>query len=212
MRLIEVDDFLAPFCGFGIDAVVLQHKEATKAWMLNLPVLRNYTTGELIYLVSTVTRTIPFYLLRAIPHCRVINEGADAFRVGYNGSIVGAPIPKGDIIFEGKAKLASASTIPYYGFGLRVFPYAEEREDRMSLRLLTVPVPAFVRNLPAIWRGEYHDPKIISDFLVEDVTIEFDPPTPFQIGGDPHGVLSSARMRLSKDPIELVDFYAPPRE
>jgi diacylglycerol kinase family enzyme len=211
MRLIEVDDFLSPFCGFGVDAVVLQHKEATKAWMLNLPVVGKYVTGEMIYAMSTFTRTIPYYVVRPMPHCRVINEGADAYHVGYNGSIIGAPIPKGSVIFEGKAKIVCCSTIPYYGFGFRIFPYAEEREDRMSLRVSTVPVPTFLRNFPAIWRGNYHNPKIIEDFLVEDVTIEIDPPTPFQIGGDPHGTRERARMRLSPDPVQLVDFYAPPR-
>ena len=210
MRLIEIDDLLSPFCGFGIDAVVLHHKEATKAWMLKTPVLKEYTTGELTYLMSTLTRTIPYFAFRSMPHCRVINEGADAYHVGYNGSIIGAPIPKGSVIYEGKAKIVCCSTIPYYGFGFRIFPYAEEREDRMSLRVSTVPIPTFVRNFPAIWRGEYHNPKIIEDFLVEDVSIEVDPPTPFQIGGDPHGTRPSARMRLSPDPVELVDFYAPP--
>lgn len=210
MRLIEVDDFLSPFCGFGIDAVVLQHKDATKAWMLNTPVLKKYTTGEMIYAVSAFTRTIPYYMFQSMPHCRIINEGADAYHVGYNGSIIGAPIPKGSVIYEGKIKLVCCSTIPYYGFGFRIFPYAEEREDRMSLRLTTIPVPTFVRNFPTIWRGEYHNPKIIEDFLVEDVTIELDPPTAFQIGGDPHGTREKARMRLSPDPVDLVDFYAPP--
>jgi diacylglycerol kinase family enzyme len=211
MRLIEADDFLSPFCGFGIDAVVLHHKELTKEWMLNLPVVGKYVTGEMIYAMSTFTRTFPFYMIHAMPHCRIINEGADAFHVGYNGSFIGAPIPKGSVIFEGKVKLASCSTIPYYGFGFRIFPYAEEREDRMALRVSTVPVPTFIRNFPAIWRGEYHNPKVIEDFLVEDVTIEIDPATPFQIGGDSHGTRSRVRMRLSPEPIELVDFYAPPR-
>ena len=161
--------------------------------------------------MSTLTRTFPSYLVRPVPHCRVINEGADAFRIGYNGQIIGAPIPKGSVVFEGKVKLCCASTIPYYGFGLRVFPYAEEREDRMSLRLSTVTVPQFVSNLGAIWRGELQDPKIITDFLVEDVTIEMDPPTSFQIGGDAAGTHRSQRVRLAKEPIQLVDFYAPPR-
>lgn len=210
MRLVEVDDLLAPFCGFGIDAVVLHHKEATKEWMTKVPVLRRLATGEAIYAVSTFTRTFPSFLVRPVPHCRVINEGADAYRIGYNGSIIGAPIPKGSVLFEGKAKIASVSTIPYYGFGLRVFPFAEERPDRMSLRISTISVPQFVRNFSAVWRGEFHDPKILTDFLVEDITVEFDPPTPFQIGGDPHGILSRVRMRLSPDPIDLVDFYAPP--
>ncbi len=210
MRLIEVDDFVSPFCGFGVDAVVLQHKDATKAWMLSLPVLKRFATGEMIYAVSSITRTVPYYVFRSMPHCRVINEGADAYHVGYNGSIVGAPIPKGAVIYEGKTRIACCSTIPYYGFGFRMFPYAEEREDRMNLRLSTAPVPAFVRHFREIWSGKYHNPKTVEDFLVEDVTIEIDPPTPFQIGGDSHGTRTSARMRLSPNPIELVDFYAPP--
>ena len=210
LRLIEVDDLLAPFCGFGIDAVVLHHKEATKQWMYKVPVVRRFATGEGIYVVSSITRTLPSFLVRPVPHCRVINEGSEAFRIGYNGSIVGAPIPKGSVMYEGKAKIASVSTIPYYGFGLRAFPFAEERNDRMNLRISTIGVPAFVANMRSVWRGEYHDPRVLSDFLVDDITVEFDPPTPFQIGGDPHGVLARMRMRLSPEPVELVDFYAPP--
>ncbi|MBI5533578.1 MAG: hypothetical protein HY898_12740 [Deltaproteobacteria bacterium] len=211
MRLIEADGLLSPFCGYGIDAVVLQDKEATKKWMLKVPFLRHYTTGELIYLVSTLSRTFPQYMFREIPHCRITNEGGDAFRIGYNGRIVGSPIPKGSVVFEGKAKIAAASTIPYYGFGFRIFPFADEREDRMSLRISTVSVPTFVANFPSIWRGEYQDPNVISDFLVDDVTIEMDPPTPFQIGGDFHGVKDKVRITLGKEPVQLVDYYAPPR-
>jgi len=210
MRLIEVNGVLSPFCGFGLDATILEHKEATKAWMHDLPVLGKYVTGEMIYVMTVLTRTIPHFAICPMPHFRVINEGADAYRVGYNGAIIGAPFPKGSVIFEGNMRICCCSTIPYYGFGFRVFPYAEERVDRMNLRLSTLPVPTFLRHLPSLWRGEYHNPKVIEDFLVEDITVEVDPPTPLQAGGDPHGTKTSARMRLSPDPIELVDFYAPP--
>jgi diacylglycerol kinase family enzyme len=212
MRLIEADGLLSPFCGFGIDAEVLQDKEFTKKWMGKVPVLRNYTTGELTYIVSTLSRTFPTYLFRAIPHCRITNEGGDAFRIGYNGRVIGSPIPKGSVVFEGKARIAALSSIPYYGFGLRLFPYAEEREDRLHLRVSTCGVPTFVANLGAIWRGEFQDPRVITDFLVEDVTVEMDPPTSFQIGGDFHGVKSKVRLTLGKEPVHLVDFYAPPRD
>lgn len=211
MRLIDSGGLLSPFCGFGIDAVVLQDKEFTKRWMNKVPVLRHHTTGELIYFVSTVTRTFPTYMVRAIPHCRITNAGGDAFRIGYNGRVIGSPIPKGSVVFEGKAKIVAVSTIPYYGFGFRLFPYAEEREDRMHLRLSTVTVPTFVANFTGIWTGTYQDPRVITDFLVEDVIVEMDPPTPFQIGGDFHGVKGDMRLTLGKDPVELVDFYAPPR-
>ena len=149
--------------------------------------------------------------MRSTPHCRIINEGADAYRIGYHGQVVGAPIPKGSIVYEGKAKLASASTIPYYGFGFRFFPFADEREDRMNLRVTTISVAAFIANFPSIWRGEFRDPNVVTDFLVQDITFEMDPPTPFQIGGDFLGVKDKVRITLSKDPIQLVDYYAPPR-
>jgi len=211
MRLIEVDGMLAPFCGFGIDANVLQDKEATKKWMLKVPVLKNYTTGELIYAVSTFTRTFPSYAFKSMAHCRVINEGSDAYRIGYNGQIIGSPIPKGTVLYEGRSNITAASTIPYYGFGFRISPYAEEREDRMALRIATISVPMFVANFKAIWRGEFQDPRILTDFLVDDVTVEMDPPTAFQIGGDFHGVKSRVRIKLA-EPVQLVDFYAPPRQ
>ena len=34
-------------------------------------------------------------LFRRTPHCRVINNGADAFRIGDKGKVLGAPIRKG---------------------------------------------------------------------------------------------------------------------
>jgi hypothetical protein len=42
------------------------------------------------------------------------------------------------------------------------------------------------------------------------VTIEMDPPTSFQVGGDVRGERPRARVRLT-EPIRIVDFYAPPR-
>jgi diacylglycerol kinase family enzyme len=149
--------------------------------------------------------------LRPVPRVRVVNEGAEAFRVGEHGHVVGPPIATGEVIFEGKARFASVSTIPYYGFGFRCFPFADERPDRMNLRISTINTFALVANFPAIWRGDYDDPKIVSDFLVEDVTIETTPETEFQIGGDPKGKRKKVRVRLSPDPIRLVDFYAPPQ-
>ena len=209
VRLVEVENQLAPFCGFGVDAVVLTDYEAVKRSLLKSP-LKRLAGGPVAYAISSVTRSIPSYFFREVPHCRVINEGADAYRLGAQGSVVGLPIPKGEVIYEGPARIAAVSTIPYYGFGFRAFPYAEEREDRMNLRIATItPVP-FVRNFRAIWRGEYENPSYIVDYLVEDCTVELDPPTPFQVGGDAKGMRTRVRATLSPTRIRLVDFYAPP--
>ena len=46
---------------------------------------------------------------------------------------------------------------------------------------------------------------------MEEISIETDPETEFQIGGDPVASDRRVRLRLSPEPIRLVDFYAPPR-
>lgn len=209
VRLIEVEDFIAPFCGFGADAVVLADYADVKA-KLSKTVLKRVAPGLISYAIAATTRSLPSYFFRRMPHCRIVNDAGDAYRVGGKGRLMGRPIPKGETIYEGPIRLCAVSTIPYYGFGFRMFPYAEERADRMHLRVSTItPIP-FVRNFRAIWRGEYADPAIVFDYLVEAITIEMDPPTAFQIGGDPRGDRSRVHAVLSPQPIRLVDFYAPP--
>lgn len=209
LRLIEVDGLIAPFAGFGVDAIVLQDYETVKRQLQNT-LLAPIAPGPLSYAVASLTRSIPSYFFRAMPHCRVINDGADAYRIGSKGAPTGRPIPKGETIYEGPIRIAAVSTIPYYGFGFRAFPYAEDRPDRMSLRICTIaPIP-FVANFRSIWRGEYENPSNMFDWLVEAVTMELDPPTPFQIGGDPFGERSHVSAVLSPTAIRLVDYYAPP--
>lgn len=209
LRLVEAEEVLSPFCGFGIDAVMLRDYASVKSALARGP-LKRLAPGPVAYAVAATTMTIPRYVVRRTPHCRVINEGGAAFRVGEKGSIVGAPIPPGAVIYEGPAKVASVGTIPYYGFGFRFFPYAEDRPDQMHLRISNISSAMFVARFPAIWRGEYEDLKTTFDYFVDDVTIEMDPPTSFQIGGDVRGERRRVRVRLT-EPIRIVDFYAPPR-
>src|SRR6185436_18590826 len=91
VRFVEVEDLIAPFAGFGVDAVVLSDYELVRKRLLQTP-LRPVAAGPLSYVVSTMTRSLPSYFLRPVPHCRIVNDGADAFRVGSKGSIVGPPI------------------------------------------------------------------------------------------------------------------------
>jgi diacylglycerol kinase family enzyme len=208
LRLVEVEGTLSPFCGFGIDANVLSDYSQTKKLLNKLPLVRGGGVGT--YAIAATTRTIPGYLLKPTPHCRVVNRGSDVFRVGANGAAAGSAIRAGGVIYEGPATIASLSTIPYYGFGFRMFPHAEERPGKMALRVSTISSFSFTRNFPAIWRGEFYDAKTLFDYWVDDVEIEFDPPTNFQIGGDIVGIRSHIRAKIT-DPLPVVDFYAPPR-
>src|SRR5687767_6405334 len=107
--------------------------------------------------------------------------------------------------------MVAAGSIPYYGFGFRMFPYADDRPDRMHLRIAVITSFEFVANFRPIWRGEYENLETVFDYLVEAVRIEMDPETPFHIGGDAIGDRGEVTLRLQREPLELVDFYAPPR-
>ena len=65
--------------------------------------------------------------------------------------------------------MAAVGAIPYYGFGFRFFPYAEDRADRMQLRISNINPVSFVSNFRPIWRGEYEDLGTTFDYFVEDV-------------------------------------------
>jgi diacylglycerol kinase family enzyme len=209
IRLIEVEGFNAPFCGFGADADVLADYSKVKGTLQKTP-LKRVAPGLLSYGVAAVTRSIPSYFVKRMPHCRIVNTGGEAFRIGAKGAILGRPIARGAVIYEGPMRLCGLSTIPYYGYGFRMFPYAEERPDRMHLRVATMTPLEFMRHFTEIWRGEYDNPSTLFDYLVESMSIELDPPTDFQIGGDPRGKRSRVDIVLSPTAIRLVDFYAPP--
>jgi diacylglycerol kinase family enzyme len=209
MRLIEVEGFIAPFCGLGADALVLADYGKVKNALAKTP-LRRVAPGPLGYILATTTRSIPRFFALKMPHCRVRNDGAEAYRLGAKGAVIGPPIATGQTLYEGPMRICALSTIPYYGYGFRMFPYAEERPDRMNLRIATISPVSFVRHFGEIWRGEYDNPEEVFDYLVDAVTIEVDPESDFQIAGDPRGPRKTISALLSPTPIKLVDFYAPP--
>lgn len=210
ISLIEVQGVLTPFCGFGADALVLKDYEHLKSQVKGTP-LRRLGTGRLGYVVSSLTRSIPRSMLQRPAKCRVINRGRPCYRVGPSGQQQ-CSVAEGEVLFEGDVRLVGAATIPYFGYGFRAFPHAEERPDRMHLRLWNVSTLPFLNNFRDIWRGSYQNPRRMADFLVEKVEIQMDPATPYQIGGDYEGEATSLNIGLAPRRIRLVDFYAPPGE
>ncbi len=209
LPLVEVDDTISPFCGFGVDANVLGHYAQTKKALAKTP-LATLAAGLFGYVISTVTLTLPQYLVKPMPHCRVINRGGDAFRIGKRGALVGSAITSGSVVSEGPATIAAVTTIPYYGFGLRLFPYAEDRPGKMHLRVSNAATVPFVKHVREIWTGDWYDPEYLHDYSVDAIEVEMDPPTAFQIGGDVKGDRQRAEIRLGPS-VRVVDFYAPPR-
>lgn len=206
IHLVRVEGYLTPFTGLGADAQILADYNVTKTSLENTPLAR-LGRGLTGYGVAAVTRSLPTFLYKPIPHLRITNTGADAYPVDPGGIHKKRVIRTGEVLFEGKARMAALSTIPYYGFGMRLFPFAEADPERMNLRVSRVGSPQFLRNIPGIWAGSYHDPKYLQDFLVQKVRIESNAPLDFQIGGDSRGKRSQIDAALTEKPLELVDYY-----
>jgi diacylglycerol kinase family enzyme len=209
LRLIELEDQLTPFAGLGADAIALSHYNAMRELFYKSPWLRYVASGPVVYTASLLGRTVPQYLLKPTIRVRIVNQGAPAIRIGQDSRPVGKPIEKGETIYAGPARLLAFSTIPYWGLGARIFPYAEERADRFSLRVVNFGSLAAVAHVREIWQGTYRSDQL-HDFLVERMVIHCEKPTPLQIGGDVAGMRDHVEVALSRRPIQVVDYYAPP--
>jgi len=206
-RLIEVQGLLTPFAGAGFDALGLKHFHEVRSVLRHLPWVGKRATGALSYAISIPTLTIPELALRPRMEVRIVNRGA-AERLDLNGQPSGAPIEKGEVIFEGPCIAALVSTIPYWGFGARVFPFADGRPaDRFCLRVVATSPLHIAAHMLSAWKGTYRDENLI-DVYAEDVEFEFDRPTAIEIGGDPAGITDSMHARLHPEPVKLIDYSA----
>lgn len=207
IHLVSIEGYLTPFAGIGADAEVLRDYNETKRVLEKTP-FRKVATGPLGYAVAATTRSLPGYLAKKMPQVRVTVESGDAFEVDASGQLVRLGLAPGATLFEGPTRIAALSTIPYVGFGFRLFPYTYLRPDLMQLRVSTMGPVEFLKHLPDIWGGHYKNPASTRDFLVDSIRIEAEPATALQIGGDPHGERSSLVASVSREPVRLVDFYA----
>jgi diacylglycerol kinase family enzyme len=206
-RLIEVQDLLTPFAGAGFDALGLKHFHEVRSIVRHLPWIGKRATGALSYAISIPILTIPELALRPRLEVKIVNRGA-AERLDHEGRPTGAPVEPGEVIFEGACIAALVSTIPYWGFGARVFPFAEHRPaDRFCVRVVATSPAHVAAHMLSAWRGTYRHPNLI-DVYAEEVELQFDKPTPIEIGGDPAGMTNCMRARLHPDPIQLIDYAA----
>jgi diacylglycerol kinase family enzyme len=160
------------------------------------------------YAISIPMLTIPELALRPRMNVRIVNHGA-AERLDRNGQPSGPPIEKGEVIFDGACIAALVSTIPYWGFGVRVFPFADDRPpDRFCLRVVATNPLHVAAHMLSVWKGTYRHDDLI-DVYAEDVELDFDTPTAIEIGGDPAGMTNSMRARLHPEPVKLIDYAAP---
>ncbi len=208
LELLTCDGRRTPFAGVGIDAAVLNDYNWIRTRLAGTP-LERLGLGPAGYGLAVALRSAPRVLLeRRSAYCEIVNVGRPAWRLDATGQRVGRPVRHGELLHAGPCMLAAASTVPYYGLGLRAFPFAEKAEGMMQLRVATkIDVATVLLNLPRIWSGGFSHEGLL-DFHADRVALRFERPMPLQIGGDAEGWRDELTFGMAANSVEIVDFGA----
>jgi diacylglycerol kinase family enzyme len=205
--MIEVLGVRAPFVGVGVDAQLLEDHAAVTRVVDRVPVARRVLGGGARYALSVALRSVPRFIAAERPRAMVTNLGAPAIEMRKTGP-TGREEPAGECLWTGDSTLVAAATIPYFGFGLKMFTFATSRPGRFQLRCGDVGLFEIVRNTPAAFRGDYFSEQV-RDFLCDRVRMELDRDTPVEAGGELLGRKRSFELALGQ-PVALVSL-APAR-
>jgi hypothetical protein len=182
LRLLEVEGTLAPFAGVGVDALALRHFNEVRDVIAKIPVLGRYGRGAL-QLLRGHRGSHPARGAGALarPHARHQRGGGRLPRGGQRAARGPAHPARRDGL-RGAGARGHVFSIPYWGFGSRIFPFADDREDRFNLRIVNLESMDVALHIRSIWNGTFRTPRLV-DFLVDAVRIESDEILPVQIGG-----------------------------
>jgi diacylglycerol kinase family enzyme len=195
-----------PFAGVGVDAAILNDYNWVKSRLAETP-LAGLGVGVAGYGLAVALRSAPRYLRERRPgYCEVVNAGRSAWRLDRRGNRIGRAVEHGELLYAGPCALASASTVPTYGLGLRIFPFAESAPGMFQLRVASrVPVAEVLLQLPRLFSGEFEH-EGLHDFSAERVSLRFERPMPLQIGGDAEGWCDALDFAMAPGAVEVVDF------
>jgi len=180
--LIEVLGVRAPFVGLGVDAQLLEDQRAVGRLVDRVPGARRFVGGAARYAMSVALRSVPRFVVGRRPTAVVTNLGAPAIEMAAAGP-TGRERAAGELLWRGACTLVAGATIPFFGFGLRMFAFAEARRDRFHLRCGDPGLAEIVWNTPAAFRGAYFSDRV-RDFLCDRVAIELDAEAPIEAGGE----------------------------
>lgn len=208
LPLIQALGVRAPFVGVGVDALLIEDHELVDRVVDRVPVARRLIGGATRYALSVAVRSLPRFATGTRPHAVVTNLGSPAIEMRRTGP-TGREEPAGEVLWKGACTLVAGATIPYFGFGLKMFAFATTRHDRFHLRCGDTSLFEILRSAPAAFRGEYFS-EHVSDFLCDRVAIELDQETAIEAGGELLGRRNHVELAMSA-PVTIVALDNSPR-
>ncbi len=177
--LVEVVGVRAPFVGMGLDAMLLEDNQTIGRAIDRIP--GNRLVGGAARYALSVLRSVPRFATATRPIATVTNLGSAVEMTKHGPS--GRSFPKNVVIWKGAVTLVAAATIPFFGFGLKMFAFANAQPGKFHLRCGDVGLLEIVRNTPAAFRGDYFSDNV-RDFLCDHVRIDLDQETAIEAGGE----------------------------
>jgi diacylglycerol kinase family enzyme len=206
--MIEVLGVRAPFVGMGVDAQLLEDHEAIGRVVDRVPVARRVLGGASRYALSVALRSVPRFAAGGRPEATVTNLGAPAIEMQKDGA-TGRREPHGTVLWRGSCTLVAASTIPFFGFGLKMFAFTQSRTGTFHLRCGDAGLFEIMRNTRSAFRGEYFSDHV-TDYLCDRVAIRLDREAAIEAGGELLGRRNHVELSLSPA-ITMVALDNPPR-
>jgi diacylglycerol kinase family enzyme len=195
LPLIEMLGVRAPFAGMGVDTMLLEDNARVAKTVDRVPGGR-FVSGRARYALSVALRTMPRFAMSDRPIATVTNLGSPAIEMTREGPS-GRTIPANKIMWKGAVSLVAAATIPFFGFGMKMFAFTDTQPGRFHLRCGDVSLFEMVRSMPAAFRGDYFSDKV-HDFLCDRVHIELDTETAVEAGGELLGRRTQVEIALGR--------------
>ena len=199
--MLDVLGVRAPFFGMGVDAQLLEDQEAVGRIVDRVPGAKRLVGGATRYALSVATRSIPRFATAKRPNAVVTNLGTPALEMSREGP-TGRTLPTGSVMWNGAVTLVAGATIPFFGFGLKMFAFAGSHAGRFHLRCGDVGLFEILRNTPAAFRGDYFSDNV-RDFLCERVAVELDRDAAVEAGGELLGKRRRVELAIGA-PVTLV--------
>ncbi len=202
--LLDCDGTLTHFAGSGWDADILD--EYKKQLAVSKGPAYRVNKSVYGYLTATLFRTAPKTIIQGRPHVLIENLGDEVFTMTADRKLLKlAGVKHGDVLYEGVASVAAASTCPEFGYGFRAFPFAERLLGTINVRVYDRHALAAIASIPKLWRGE-HPLRGMHDWFATHVRMTFSRPVPVQVGGDAVGMRRSIELRYGGRNVAMLDW------
>lgn len=201
VNMIEGAEGLFPFAGVGWDADILNDYDVVKE-LARSTQFEHYITGLGGYAAAIASRSIPRIIGQPPLQVTITNLGERALQINYQGDVL-REFARGEIIYQGPARICSCASVPFWGFQVRMFPNADRLPDFVQMRCYFGTVPYVLTHLRDFWRGKLPE-SYIFDCLIQHVHVEIDgEPVPYQVSGDAAGVEREVEWKIAPHPAQL---------